>query len=59
VEVNGDEVVAEDGASRWPLRRCSVEHAGGRRRRGLLPTGGSHLSVTYRFITPGWTPVGW
>jgi hypothetical protein len=26
---------------------------------GLLPIGGSHLSVTYHFITPGWTPVGW
>jgi hypothetical protein len=26
---------------------------------GLLPTGGSHLSVTYRFATPGWIPVGW
>jgi hypothetical protein len=25
---------------------------------GLLPTGGSHLSVAYRFINLGWTLVG-
>jgi hypothetical protein len=37
VAVNDDEVVTEDGASRWPRWRCSVEHAG-KARKKMMPS---------------------
>jgi hypothetical protein len=59
MEVNGDEVVTEDGASRWPLRRRSIEHAGGRRRRWSSPDRWIPPVGIIPFQHPGWTPMGW